>query len=268
MAKPPSQRTLSSNLLKTITLCLAILCLESAAAASGASGSPLAPLSSDATGDAAARLADKSSGESHKSAEGPRTSIWIQGLPGALVSVVAALASYVYFHRNRSLSRQLADRTVTFEAQKLLLEINKQFLANPDLFAIYDHDEKNREKLQGDASLKEKVAALGFMKLNVFEIVYAQMPPESRDAAWKAYFLDSLDRCSVLGEELAVFKAIYHPNLIAAYDEWKGSPKKREERLAALQQRRLALQSPAEVSLPGSEGPSISGITGAQGPTR
>jgi len=163
-------------------------------------------------------------------------SIWTQGLPSATVAALAAAASIIYFYRTLRLSRSVADRTVTFEAQKLLVEINKQFIADPSLFAIYDDNAENKKALDNDPKLKAKVAALGYMKLNVYEIVFSKLPNDSRDGAWKAYFLDSLDRCTVLGEELQGSRAIYHPKLIEAYDEWARDTQGRKSRSEARKQ--------------------------------
>jgi hypothetical protein len=169
------------------------------------------------------QLALPSSGQQPIDAEKheKRPSIWSLGNSGAALAVVSAIFSLYFFIENRKLSRGIADRTVTFEAQKLLLEINKQFIADPTLFAIYDDDPKHRKALENDSQLKAKVDALGYMKLNVFEVIFAQLPDAQRDAAWNAYFLDSLDRCSVLAEELRISKPIYHPKLVEAYEKWE-----------------------------------------------
>src|SRR5882762_5659163 len=89
------------------------------------------------------------------------------------VSLIGAGLSIWYLRKNVKLSKQIADRTVTVESQKLLLEINKQYLSNPALFAIYN-DHPGREKLLKDCpALADKIKALGYLKLNVFEIVFA-----------------------------------------------------------------------------------------------
>lgn len=139
----------------------------------------------------------------------------------AVVSLSGAIGSLVYFLRNAKLSKQIADRTVTVESQKLLVEINKQYLSNPDLFAIYK-DYPGRDKLLSkDDKLPEKVKALGYLKLNVFEIVFAVLPTKgSSYKAWEAYFEDSLNRCPVLAEELSAQRGIYGSHLLAAYDRW------------------------------------------------
>jgi hypothetical protein len=170
-------------------------------------------------------------------ADSPKgASIWTQANLGAIVSLLAAIGSFYYFRQNRDLSRNIADRTVTFEAQKLLLEINKQFIADPSLFAIYDDNPKNQNALASDPKLKAKVEALGYMKLNIYEIVFAKLPDGSRDGPWKGYFLDSMDRCSVLAEELKSSRGIYHPNLLREYDEWVKDVAGRAQRAAASKQ--------------------------------
>jgi hypothetical protein len=179
------------------------------------------------SGDQAVRTTDQPKGQS----------IWTPGILGAFVSTLAFIGSVYFFLRNRKLSRDIADRAVTFEAQKLLVEINKQFIADPSLFAIYDDNPKNKEALALDKKLKAKVEALGYLKLNVFEIVFAELPVGPREVAWTNYFLDSLDRCSVLAEELEISRAIYHTKLTAAYDKWK---KKKAERAKALSESKPA----------------------------
>ena len=99
--------------------------------------------------------------------------------------------------------------------------------------AIYDDNAANKALLQADAELHDKVRALGYMNLNVFEIIFAELPDITLDAAWNAYFLDALDRCSVLPEELTSERAIYHPKLLAAFDKWAADLDGKAKRLAA-----------------------------------
>jgi hypothetical protein len=134
------------------------------------------------------------------------------------IAIGAAILSGIYFLKNRSLSQQIADRTVTIEAQKFLLEVNKQYVSNPELFAIYDSYPNREQLFRSNPELLEKVKALGYLKLNVFEIVYSVLP---EGGAWKAYFEDSLQKCSILREELEANEKIYDKNLIAAYSSWK-----------------------------------------------
>jgi hypothetical protein len=179
-------------------------------------------------------------------------SIWSQGIPGAIVSLLGAIGAFIYFLRTRTLSIDVAERSASFEAQKLLLEINKQFLADPALFAIYDDNPDNANALKANPKLKASVEALGYMNLNVFEIVFAKLPAKSRQGAWTAYFLDAMDRCSVLGEELKVNRRIYHAELIKAYDDWAQHPEERKKRLEKHGQSKTAWldPSPGEGNVP------------------
>lgn len=139
----------------------------------------------------------------------------------AVVSIIAAGLSFYFFIRNLSLAEKNAERTVTVDAQHLLLEINKQYLSDPALFAIYD-DWPGRAQALQDPTFADKLKALGYLKLNVFEIVFDALSPQS-DAygAWVAYFDDSLRRCSVLRYELGKQPEIYGTKLLAAFDRWQ-----------------------------------------------
>jgi hypothetical protein len=88
------------------------------------------------------------------------------------------------------------------------------------LFAIYDDIQENKKAPETSRRLNDKVNALGYMHLNLFEIVFSQVPDVSEAGPWKAYFLDSLDRCSVLAKELKAQKAIYHCRLVEEYEKW------------------------------------------------
>jgi hypothetical protein len=164
-------------------------------------------------------------------------SIWTQVVLTGIIPLFAAVCSLYFFFKNRDLSKGIANRTVTFEAQKLLVEINKQFIADPSLFAIYDDIQENKKALDSSRRLKDKVRALGYMKLNVFEIVFSVVPDVSEDGPWKAYFLDSLDRCSVLADEIKTFKAIYHCRLVEEYEEWVNDTEGRKRRETVRSQR-------------------------------
>jgi hypothetical protein len=67
--------------------------------------------------------------------------------------------------------------------------------------------------------LTARVEALGYMHLNVFEIVFAKL--DAQDPEWTTYFEDSIARCSVLRDELDRYINIYNPKLTEAYKEWK-----------------------------------------------
>ena len=173
---------------------------------------------------------------------------WVSS--SAVVSLVALVVSLVVYGKTSELSRKIADRTVTIEAQKLLLEINKVLVTDPRLFRIYDpKDELHKlvEKIAGHPQFPEvtvpesvpsvqvgskndfagKLAAVGFMMLNVFEIVFAQMPKGPEYETWVRYFEDTLDRCPTIAEllELREAKVIYHPELVKSYGAWRDKPK-------------------------------------------
>lgn len=169
---------------------------------------------------------------------------WVSS--SAVVAVVALIVSIAVYRKTSELSRKIADRTVTIEAQKLLLEINKVLVGDPRLFALYkqkdeihisigeigkelnsaDNAELRKEigVSQFDSSFAGKLAALGFMLLNVFEIVFAQMPKDVAEyQTWKNYFEDTLDRCPMFRKllELKEAKTIYHKDLMKAFEDWQ-----------------------------------------------
>ncbi|HET9804870.1 MAG TPA: hypothetical protein VFP96_16645 [Candidatus Acidoferrum sp.] len=69
--------------------------------------------------------------------------------------------------------------------------------------------------------LAGKLTAIGLMMLNVFEIVFAQMPEGKEYDTWVNYFGDSLTKCSAISKLLKLPEAekIYHPKLMAAFRE-------------------------------------------------
>jgi hypothetical protein len=161
-----------------------------------------------------------------------------------VVSSVAVGVSFIVYRKTTELSSKIADRTVTIEAQKLLLEINKLFVGDPRLLTLYSPGDQIHELIKqvGEEARKDlssrapkllqaiepvenfagKLAALGFMLLNVFEIVFAQMPSGIEYDTWVNYFRDTLKRCPTVCKslELPEAKMIYHPKLMAAYRAW------------------------------------------------
>jgi hypothetical protein len=143
---------------------------------------------------------------------------------GALIPFLVALiplsGSIWVFFKTRAVGAQIADRTVRIEAQKLLLEINKQYVSNPALLGIYD---ENFEQLsfeeRNSSKLKLSLRAMAYMKMNVFEIVFAVHPTGNERTAWLKYFKDSLDKCSMLREVICRYKYLYSDGLINAYLE-------------------------------------------------
>lgn len=141
-----------------------------------------------------------------------------------LVAVFGLLVAGYYYHRNFRLSRTIADRAVKMEAQKLLLEINKALLADPSLFAIYKTRPAARKLSAASPELfEEKIKAFGFMMLNVFEIVLAQLPPGPERDVWTRFFRNSLDLCPVLGDLLTQSEPIYGEPLRGIYLDWRAN---------------------------------------------
>ena len=139
----------------------------------------------------------------------------------AIIALLAAVSSAAFFWFNRRLSQHIADRTVVIESHKLLLEINKQFVSDPRLLAIYDNHPDREAHLNKDPSLLEKIRALGYQKLNVFEIVFAVWPDDRPYGSWIAYFEDTLNKCSVIRDELNENTKLYDARLLAEYEKWK-----------------------------------------------
>ncbi len=141
------------------------------------------------------------------------TSTAVVALFGAVVSLIYSIRIYILTKRN-------ADRAVIVDAQKLLLEINKLLVAEPNLFAIYDNV-ASKGLFAANDNLKGKLRAFGFMNLNVFEMVFAQLPRGKEHETWTSYFTDSLRRSTLLCELLKEAGDIYHPSLKKIYEEWK-----------------------------------------------
>jgi len=176
---------------------------------------------------------------------------WVSS--SAVVAVIALIVSVAVYRKTSELSKKIADRTVTIEAQKLLLEINKVLVSDPRLFALYQQSDQIHKSIteieeelnstanadllkavgiaQADTNLAGKLAALGFMQLNVFEIVFAQMPRDVDEyQTWKNYFEDTLGRCPTVKKllELKEAKAIYHKDLMKSFEDWEEKEKEKK----------------------------------------
>jgi transcriptional regulator with XRE-family HTH domain len=72
-----------------------------------------------------------------------------------------------------------------YRFQKLLLELNKELLRDPDLWGVYDLDQEPHptpDIRQGDRQQQGKLHAFAYMCLNVFQTVYAfYEAPRNRD---------------------------------------------------------------------------------------
>ena len=138
----------------------------------------------------------------------------------AWVALFGALLSGTFAGLAYKLSRTTAFRTATIESQKMLLEINKAYVAEPKLLALEGEYDASRVT---DADFPAKLKAMAYMKLNVFELVFPVLPRGRGRDAWVTYFELSLRKSELLGEELEKNRAIYHHDLLRAYDAWKAT---------------------------------------------
>ena len=107
-------------------------------------------------------------------AEPPAKDVASQGMTiTAWVSLFGALLSGVFAALAYKLSRTTAFRTATIESQRMLLDINKAYLADPKLLAIEGEYDASTVT---DPEFPAKLKAMAYMKLNVFEVVYASFP--------------------------------------------------------------------------------------------
>jgi hypothetical protein len=104
------------------------------------------------------------------------------------------------------------------EAQKQLIEINKQQIADPRLVALYDDDQSDFEQELKNPVFMHKLRSFAYMKLNMFELVLAHLPEDGKDSpVWLAYFQDSIARCTIMRQVIAENEALYSPRLIEAW---------------------------------------------------
>jgi len=148
-------------------------------------------------------------------------------LPAA-ISFLSAVLSLIFFWRNVKLSRTLSDRSITIEGHKLLLDIDKQLISDPRLWALEDdHPIAGALKQElTDPLLSGKVEAFAYMILNTFEILLAVHPGagdkrgNSEYQTWRQFVHDTLKRSSALRQKLEdpAVQCLYGPELIAEYE--------------------------------------------------
>lgn len=128
------------------------------------------------------------------------------------------------FYRNFKLSTRLANRNVQIEAHKQLFETNRQQIADPRLWAIWDvHQVQFKEDL-ADPVFRLKLRSFAYMQLNIFEMVMVQLPNDGPVfGTWQRFFTDSLEGCSLLRELLIENeeRGFYHPVLIALWKDYE-----------------------------------------------
>jgi hypothetical protein len=153
---------------------------------------------------------------------------------GPVVSVVAATASAVCFWLNFKLSKRMADRSLNLEAQKMLLELDRQLMSDPWLWSMYDDHpirlSPDYERLCARSPVfQAKLEAFAYLKLNMFEIVLVEAPEPTATGTrnysnvWLDYFHHTVARSSVIR---AIFERpdasqLYNPLLIELYRQWK-----------------------------------------------
>ena len=105
-----------------------------------------------------------------------------------LISVLTALKSYL-------LSEYQLRLNTRNELQKMLIEVNKCMINDPELWATYDHHEVSASIKQSHTPVA-KIEAISYMMLNTFEAAFAfyEDSPRLRKAelesyeTWKGYF--------------------------------------------------------------------------------
>jgi hypothetical protein len=155
----------------------------------------------------------------------------LKDIAAPLVSVVAASLSILFFLLNFRHSKRMADRSLNLEADKMLLDLNRQAIADPSLFALYDDHPVSRDPEMNDGSLRfrAKLEAFAYLHLNIFEIVIFELPEpaygENRNAAniWCDFFFDTISHSAIMRSilELPNASLVYSPVLISLYNQWK-----------------------------------------------
>jgi hypothetical protein len=159
--------------------------------------------------------------------------IALTGFVGPLVSMLAAAISAVFFVLSFRLSRKMADRSEHMEAQKLLLEVNRQLIADPRLWGLYDdHPVRKDGSFDLDSPLfVAKLEAFAYFKLNMFEIilVHAETTRSKRKRAasnsWHDFYIYSIAHSSMTRSILDRPDSVhvYNPVLMKLYTDWKST---------------------------------------------
>lgn len=145
----------------------------------------------------------------------------------AVVSFLSAVLSLIFFLLNFRLNRKVSDRSTAIDGHKLLLELDKQLISDPRLWALQD-DHPLPAVVKGepcDPLLAGKLEAFAYMTLNTFEILLAFHPcgGETRGNAeyetWRRFFGDTLAKSSRLRQMLEdpEVRSIYGAELLAEH---------------------------------------------------
>jgi hypothetical protein len=150
---------------------------------------------------------------------------------GTLISIVGAALSIVFFLLSFRLSVRMASRSLNLEAQKMLLELNRQLISDPWLWSIYDEHPVRTEvdfgsKCTGSGLFDAKLQAFAYLCLITFEVILAEAPKPARrrrneSNIWVDFFHDSIARSSAIRRILESPDAarMWSPTLIACYRE-------------------------------------------------
>ena len=111
------------------------------------------------------------------------------------------------------------------EFQRLLIDLDRELIQDPRLFAIYD-THPFASQFKDDPLLAAKLDAFGYMSINIFEMVYqffhatGNLSTHERETwnSWESFFQHTVDNSSVIRKLLRRDDLDgYYPPKFAAY---------------------------------------------------
>jgi hypothetical protein len=161
---------------------------------------------------------------------------------GPIVSMFAAAISILFFVLSFRLSKRMANRALNLEAHKMLIDIDRQLIADPRLWAFYDDHPVSKDQELNESSLqfRAKLEAFAYLQLNMFEIILLEIPEpaegmdRNHSNVWCDFFFDTISRSSLARSILDRPNSgkIYNIVLLALYDQWKSSAGAASDHLA------------------------------------
>lgn len=150
---------------------------------------------------------------------------------GPAVSLLGAGLSGLLFILNSKANTRAANRAIYVEGQKFVLEICKQLMADPLLWSFYDDESFPEESAASvnTSAFQGKLRAFAHLHLNMFEIVFNEIPPpaptgKNRNPSnvWYDYFHDTLSRSHVARAVLAepASNQIWGAKMMDEYRDW------------------------------------------------
>jgi hypothetical protein len=172
-------------------------------------------------------------------------------------SLLGAGVSGFFAWKAVRVAKRNADRTIYIEGHRILIDICKQLAADPILWCLYD-DAALREDARyfSDNPIQHaKIRAFAHLHLNMFEIIFKEIPKPKRhrkirasahlhlfretqkketlkpkwhgkddfSETWQRYFADTLSRSrtitGILEEDAS--NRIWSRSLLDEYDDWK-----------------------------------------------